>query len=401
MKDVISRIEDFLIPFYSRTPIAIVRGHEHWVYDDHGSKYLDLTSGIGVTGFGHSNPRINMALRKQLDMISHTSNLFIIPGQAELAEKITEAAFPGKVFFCNSGAEANETAIKIARIYGNRKNQSKSRILSLSGSFHGRTIAAISMTGQEKYRRGFEPLLTGMEFVRFNDISDIERKMGNDVCAIFLEAVQGEGGINPLSGGFVKKVKELSKKFDSLIIFDEVQTGLGRTGKKFGYQNLDIEPDLITMAKALGNGFPIGAVLAANKVADGMEAGMHASTFGGNFLACAAGIAVMNELTEELLDKINELSKYFLMKLESIRNKYPGIIKENRLVGLMIGIELYSVFPVKDALKGLLDNGILAMKAGENVLRLLPPFTIGRKEIDYFCEKLTSLMETYSLTSKY
>ncbi len=401
MKDWIDYSAEYLIPFYNRTPIAIVRGHDHWVFDSSGSKYLDFTSGIGVVGFGHSNRKINSALKKQLDRISHISNLFVIPGQAELAEKISEAAFPGKVFFCNSGAEANEAALKIARIWGNRKNTVKNRVLSLSGSFHGRTVAAITLTGQEKYRHGFEPLLSGIECVGFNDTAELEKKMGGDVCAVFLEAVQGEGGINALSGEFVKKIKELSRKFESLIIFDEVQAGIGRTGKKFGYQNFDIEPDLITMAKALGNGFPIGAVLATKEVSDGMETGMHASTFGGNYLACAAGIAVMNELNNGLLDKINALSEYFLLNLESLKNKYPGLIRENRLFGLMIGIELDPGYPVRDAVKGLLDEGILALRAGENVLRLLPPFTIDKKEIDLFCKKLSGLLETYKMTSIY
>ncbi|MGA2142897.1 MAG: acetylornithine/succinylornithine family transaminase [Brevinematales bacterium] len=401
MKDLIRNSAEFLIPFYSRTPIAIVSGHDHWVYDERGDKYLDLTSGIGVTGFGHSNRRINDAIKRQLDKISHISNLFIIPGQAELAEKICNAAFPGKLFFCNSGAEANEAALKMARIRGIKRNPGKSRVLSLSGSFHGRTIATISMTGQEKYRRGFEPLLPGVDFIGFNDESELEKKMGDDVCAVFLEAVQGEGGINPLSSAFIKKVRDLSKKFDFLIIFDEVQTGLGRTGRNFGYQNFDIVPDMITMAKALGNGFPIGAVLAVKDVAAFMEAGMHASTFGGNFLACAAGCAVMDELNSGMLSMINSLSEYFLKKLEELKGKYKDLIKENRIFGLMIGIELNPAYPVKDAVKGLLDSGILALRAGENVLRLLPPFTITRKEIDYFCEKLALLLETYSVTSKY
>jgi predicted acetylornithine/succinylornithine family transaminase len=396
MKDWVKESMDYLIPFYSRTPLVIARGKNHWVYDINNRRYLDFTSGIGVTALGHANGRINKEIKKQLNRISHISNLFVIPGQAALARVISERAFPGKAFFCNSGAEANETALKIARIYGNKKREGKNKVLSLSGSFHGRTVATITLTGQDKYKKGFEPLLQGIEFVNFNDTADLEKKMDDSVCAIFLEAIQGEGGVNPLSREFVEKVRALSEKFGSLLIFDEVQTGIGRTGRYFGYQNFSIEPDMITMAKALGNGFPLGAVLAKKEVADEMPGGLHASTFGGNFLACAAGLAVMNTLTPEFLGRIISLSGYFSTSLENLRAKYPSIIKENRVFGLMIGIDLFSDWPVKEFIDELFKSGILALKAGENTLRLLPPFTIRRNEIDYFCEKLTVILDKIS-----
>ncbi len=394
MKDWVKESSEYLIPFYSRTPLVVARGSNHWIFDISGKRYLDFTSGIGVTGFGHANREINREIKKQMDSISHISNLFVIPGQAELARLISEKSFKGKAFFCNSGAEANETALKMARIYGNKKMPGKNRVISMSGSFHGRTIAAITLTGQEKYKKGFEPLLPGVEFVNFNDTADLEDKMDEKICAVFLEAVQGEGGVNPLDGGFIEKVKQLSLKFGSLLIIDEVQTGIGRTGRYFGYQNFNIDPDIITMAKALGNGFPVGAVLAKNNVACDMQGGLHASTFGGNFLACAAGIAVMNILNPQFLAKINNLSEYFRVRLEEIKNKYPSIIKENRIFGLMIGIDLDPLCPVKNLIQGLFESGILALRAGDNVLRLLPPFTIGKKEIDYFCEKLSGLLQS-------
>ncbi len=393
MPDFIKKTDEYLIPFYSRTPLVVVRGKDHWIFDHTGKKYLDFTSGISVTSFGHANKKINAAVKKQMNRISHISNLYIIPPQAELAEKISGKAFPGKAFFCNSGAEANESALKMARIYGNKKKAGKNKVLSVKGSFHGRTIATITLTGQEKYRKGFEPLLQQIDFTGLNNVRELEEKMDGNTCAIFLEAVQGEGGIYPLTAEFVEKIKELSKKHDALVIFDEVQAGMGRTGKYFGYQNFDIEPDMITMAKALGNGFPIGAVLVRNKISGEMASGMHASTFGGNFLACAAGLAVMEELNQDLLNRIQELSRYFKEKLEELKADFPKIIKENRVFGLMIGVDINQDYAVKDILQKFLESGILTLRAGENVLRLMPPYTIRKAEIDYFCRKFYEILK--------
>lgn len=388
MKDFIKESGEVLIPFYNKFPICVVRGHQHWVWDIQGKKYLDLTSGIGVVNFGHANPKVNGAVSGQMRKITHISNLYYNPLQTDLSRMIIERAFPGKLFYCNSGAEANEAALKMARIIGNAKSAVKNKVLALNGSFHGRTVATISLTGQNKYKKGFEPLLKNIEFVETNDVKDLKKKFNKNVCAIFLEAIQGEGGVLKLSEEFVSETEKLAKKHDALIIFDEIQAGLGRTGKYFGYQNFSIEPHMITMAKALGNGFPIGAVLAVNDVADKMPGGMHASTFGGNYAACAAGIASLGILNDKQLAAINGTSQYFSKKLDDLKSIFPGVIKENRVFGLMIGIELNEKVHVKDIINKLIAKKVLALRAGENVLRLLPPFTIRKRDVDVFSKKL-------------
>lgn len=388
MKDFIAESAEILIPFYNKYPICIVRGKKHWVWDIKGTKYLDMTSGIGVINFGHSNTRVNSAVSGQMKKLTHISNLYYNPLQTDLGRRIVDRAFTGKLFFCNSGAEANEAALKMARIIGNSKSVLKNKVLALNGSFHGRTVATISLTGQGKYKKGFEPLLKNIDFVETNDIKDLRKKFGKNVCAIFLEAVQGEGGVLKLTDDFVAEAGKLAQKYDALVIFDEIQAGLGRTGKYFGYQNFDIKPHMITMAKALGNGFPVGAVLAVNDIADKMPGGMHASTFGGNYAACAASNASLDILNNKMLERINGLSLYFSKKLDDLKSIFPNIIDENRVYGLMIGIELNKKVPVKNMIDKLIAKKVLALRAGENVLRLLPPFTIRKKDIDIFCRKL-------------
>jgi acetylornithine/succinyldiaminopimelate/putrescine aminotransferase len=278
---IIQEAEQTLVPFYAKFARAFVRAKDHFLYDVEGREYVDFSSGIAVVSFGHCNRLINEAIKKQLDEISHISNIFYIPGQAELSKLISERSFTGKTFFCNSGAEANETALKIARMIGNAKSPAKNRALALTGSFHGRTLATITLTGQTKYQKGLEPLLPGVELVEFGSVEDLEKKFDDNVCAIFMEAIQGESGIRPVPAAFAAKAAELAKKYDALVVMDEVQCGIGRSGKYFGYQWLGIEPDVFTMAKALGNGFPIGAAHVRPDVADRMHKGMHASTFGG------------------------------------------------------------------------------------------------------------------------
>ena len=321
--------KEYLIPFYGRSPLVFVRGKDHWLFDSKGRKFLDLAAGISVVNFGHANAKIAKAVSRQMRTISHVSNLYTIPAQAELVKRLTEKAFKGKAFFCNSGAEANEAALKMARLFGIQKSPDKNKVLALKGSFHGRTIATITLTGQDKYKKGFEPLLGNIDFVEPGNSADLESKMNGNVCAIFLEAVQGEGGVKMLPADFVEKAAALAKQHGALLIFDEVQAGLGRTGKYFGYQNFKVQPDIITLAKALGNGFPMGLTLVKPEIADAMPAGMHASTFGGNYAACAAGLAVMDILNDSLLSHINELSRYLQVKLEAIRAEYPAKIIEN------------------------------------------------------------------------
>lgn len=388
MTDYTIEAKKYLIPFYSRSPISIIKGRKHWVWDSNNNKYLDFTTGIGVVDFGHANPAINRAIGRQLKKISHISNLFIIPQQIELAKMISGKAFEGKVFFCNSGAEANESALKIARIIGNKKDKSKNKILALNESFHGRTVAAITITGQEKYRKGFEPLLQNVDFVDSGDITNLRKKFDESVCAVFLEAIQGEGGIRKLSPEFVEEIKILAGKNEAMVIFDEIQAGMGRTGKYFAYQHFSIQPDAISLAKGLGNGFPIGAVLVRNEIADAMPAGIHASTFGGNYAACAAGIASMKLLNEKILGHIQRISGYLASKLEDLKAIFPSVISENRVYGLMAGIEINEKYPVKEILDKLSERKILALRAGTNVLRLLPPYTINESAVDIFCNAL-------------
>lgn len=396
-ESVIEASKDNLIAFYNRIPVVPVRGKGHWVLDMDGRRYLDLAAGIAVVSMGHANPRVNRAVARQMSKISHVSNLYYVAPQAELAAKLAAKAFNGRCFFCNSGAEANEAALKIARIRGNALRKGKNRVIALVNSFHGRTVATISMTGQDKYRQGFEPLLPEVEFVNLNDSAALEAKWNEDVCAFFSEPYQAEGGIYGLSPEFVEKIKELAKKFDSLVIFDEVQTGIGRTGLYFGYQNYDLVPDIISMAKALGNGFPIGAVLVRREVADQMPAGMHASTFGGNFAACAAGIAVLDQLNDSMLKHIRDVSAYLAAELEVLAgSRDDEAIRDIRVYGLLVGIDLGPAFPVGEVIAALQKRGVLALRAGANVLRLVPPFTIGRNEVDRFIRELASSLSELS-----
>jgi len=396
MKKEIKFLEkEYLISFYDRFEVNITEGKKHFVWDDTGKKYLDFTSGIGVVSFGHSNKTINSAIKKQLDRISHISNLFYNELQIELAKKICEKSFKAKIFYCNSGAEANEAAIKVARIFGNSIKKGKNKILSLHNSFHGRTIATISLTGQDKYKVGFEPLLENIDFITPDNVEELEKKFDENVCAIFLEPVQGEGGVKKLSSEFVLKARELCSHYNALLVFDEVQTGIGKTGKYFGYQNFDITPDAITLAKSLGNGIPVGALVLKPEIAERMKAGLHASTFGGNFIACAAGIKVMELLNQDLLERINQLSTIFKNRLLSIQKLFPDIIEDVRVYGLMIGISLSKNLTVKNVINSLINKQILTLKAGENVLRLLPPFTIGEKEIDNFCNAFADTIRNY------
>lgn len=390
-EDVKPQAEQTLIPFYNRFERVFVRGREHFLTDDQGKTVLDFTSGISVVNLGHANEAVNNALKAQIDLISHISNLFYIPQQAELSELISEKSFAGKTFYCNSGGEANEAALKMARIVGNRCADGKNKVLALSGSFHGRTIATITMTGQEKYKKGFEPLMPQVGIVEYNDVSDLEKKFDETVCAVFIEAVQAEGGIRPLSESFVETLKQLAKTHNALIVVDEVQTGIGRTGKYFGYQWYDLEPDMITLAKGLGNGFPVGAVHVRPEIADMMPSGMHASTFGGNYVAMSAGVAVMKQLTPELLDQVNTMSTYIIEGLEALKREKPGVVGEIRGRGLLIGADIVGK-PVGEIIQALLDRDIATLRAGDNTLRLAPPFTITETAVDLLLKELKDIL---------
>jgi predicted acetylornithine/succinylornithine family transaminase len=391
MEHIIESAENQLIAFGKRFELVFVDGKDHTLTDINGKKYMDFTSGIAVVNLGHCNKRVNDAVKKQIDKISHISNLFYIPGQAELAKKICEKSFDGKMFFCNSGAEANETALKIVRLAGNKMSPSKNKVLAVEGSFHGRTVGTITLTGQEKYKKGFEPLLPNIEIVDYNSVESLERAFDDNVCAIFIEVVQCEGGVRALSDSFIAKINELAVKHNALIVIDEVQTGIGRTGKAFGYLNFDIKPDIITMAKALGNGFPIGAILVKPEIAGKIPLGFHNSTFGGNYLATAAGCAVLDQITPQLLDKVNSLAAYLKKSLESLKERKGDKIGDIRVYGLMIGVDLNGV-DVGSVILSLIEKGIVTLRAGNNTLRLAPPFTITEKEVDILINALDKIL---------
>jgi len=392
LDEIINFDKNYILPFYSRFNLGFYKGKGAYLYGYDGRKYLDLTSGIGVLSFGHSHPVIVKEIKKQASKLITTSNLFYSEERVNLAKKLISITFDGGVFFSNSGAEANEAAIKIARLFGKTISEKKYKILSLTGSFHGRTLATITATGQKKYQKNLEPLPEGFDYVEYNNVEDLESKADENVCAIFLEGIQGEGGIRPLSNEFISKVKELKKKYNFLIIFDEVQTGIGRTGKYFSYMHFDIEPDVVTLAKAIGGGLPVGATILKREYINICEAGMHASTLGGNQLASAVALKVLDLLSENTLEHINKIGNLIIGELEDLKRKYH-FIKEVRGKGLMIGIDFDRNVNVMDVIKKLMDKRILTLRAGENVLRLLPPFVITQREVDIFIKALNEVIK--------
>ncbi len=366
---------------YLRKDIVFIKGEGCYLYDENGKKYLDFASGIAVCALGHSHKKFNEIVKSQIDRILHISNLYRIKPQEELAKKIVENSFADEVFFCNSGAEANEGAIKLARKFGKSISEKKVKILAFENSFHGRTTGALAITGQEKYRRDFTPLLPEIIFAKFNDIDDVKKKLDENFCAVFVELIQGEGGVNEINKNFLKELRILCNKLKIMLVFDEVQTGIGRTGKLFCYEHFGIEPDVMTLAKALGNGIPIGAVAGKKEFMKFFTPGSHASTFGGNFLASIAGCAVLDIIKEEnLLENVEKMSKYLIEKLKHLNFNIKG-------KGLLIGIELKSSSSF-DLSKKLFEKNILTVPAGERVLRFLPPLIVTKKEIDILIEKL-------------
>ncbi len=370
--DTFSLTERYIIPTYNRFPVSFVKGENAILYDENGRSYIDFSSGIAVTNLGHCNRRVVEALKEQAEKLWHVSNLYHIPNQAELARIIVENSFEGKVFFCNSGAEANEGAIKFARLWGKKFKDGAYKIITATNSFHGRTIATISATGQDKVKRGFEPLLEGFTHVPYNDIDSLIEAIDSETVAVMLEPIQGEGGVSVPSERYMQKVREICDKYNILLILDEVQTGIARTGKLFAYMHFGIEPDIMTLAKGLGNGFPIGAIVANKKVVEAIEPSVHASTFGGNPLATTVALEVMRIIVEEhLWERAEKLGKIVFNRLREISHK----ISDLRGKGLLIGVELKDKSSREITLK-CLEKGLLVVPAGERVVRLLPPITI-------------------------
>ncbi len=367
---------------YNRFDINFEKGHGPWLTDVDGVEYLDFVSGIAVNCLGHAAPQIAETLSKQARQLVHVSNLFWNPPMIELADRLCAATGLDCVFFNNSGTEANETALKIARKYGKSKGgEAKSKIICMKESFHGRSMGALSVTGQEQYRTAFRPLIGEVYEAVFNDVASVEALMDDNVCGVILEPIQGESGILPAAPEFLQAVKALCEKHDALLIFDEVQCGMGRSGRLFAYQKLGVEPDVCTTAKALGGGFPIGAVIASAKAAEFFVPGDHGCTFGGNPLACACGNTVMKELIENgLLSHVEEMSKYAFAKLGALAGKYDAV-EEVRGMGLLIGVRMKEGLKDK-VINGAVEQRLLLAGAGHEVVRFLPPLNVTKEEID-------------------
>ncbi|HAM38183.1 MAG: acetylornithine aminotransferase [Elusimicrobia bacterium RIFOXYC2_FULL_34_12] len=366
----------YVFQTYKRYQILFVKGKGKYLWDDKGKKYLDFLSGISVCSTGHCNPKVVEAIQKQSGKLIHVSNLFYIKPQIELAKMLSNISFGGKVFFSNSGAEANECAIKLARKWGDGRYE----IISFNNSFHGRTIATLSATGQKKFSKGFEPLLSGFKFADLNDISSVERLINNKTCAVIVEPIQGEGGVCLATKEFLTDLKRICKKNNILLIFDEIQCGLGRTGKIFAYKNYGIEPDIITLAKSLGGGLPIAATIAKKGIAEILSYGSHGSTFGGNPVCCAAALEVLKIVNnKKVLKNVEITGKYFLDKLNILQEKY-NFIKEVRGLGFIIGIELN--IDGKEIVKRCLQRGLIINCTQDKVLRFLPPLIINKKDVD-------------------
>lgn len=384
----------YLMPNYGpRTDISFVRGKGIYLFDSKGRKYLDFLSGLSVNSLGHCPSGPVKSLKRQAKRLWHTSNLYHIEPQVQLAEKIIKLTFPGKVFFCNSGAEANESAFKLARLYGKTKKVPATEILYLKNSFHGRTLAALTATGQNKYKKGFEPLPSGFRQVLPNNIADLKKKAGPKTCAIIFECLQAEGGLNILDKNFVKAIMTLAKKYKFLTIVDEVQTGFGRTGSAFSYEHFGIKPDMITLAKALGNGFPIGALVASSKIADTLTVGTHASTFGGNFLSSSVGLAVLNEMeNKKLFSHVKKTGKYLHSALKDLKKKFPNIISEIRGQGFLVGLRMKKISPVR-IISACRDLNLIIGSAGADVVRLSLPLITTQAQINQGLQIISKVLD--------
>ena len=386
-----------LLQTYERNPYLFVSGQGVYLRDENGHDYLDLLSGIGVSALGYGHPAVEEAIIHQSTRLLHTSNLFFHEGTAELALRLTEISGLDRVFLCNSGTEAWEAALKLARAHAGLLRSGGSRIgtkfLALEHGFHGRSMGSVATTHKAKYREPFEPVMPGVEFVRFNDIDDLRAKFSQDICAICIEAVQGEGGIHPISREFFAAARELCNSTGALLLADEIQCGFGRTGKWFAYQHYDILPDVTTIAKPIANGIPMGAMLCTNAAAEAITPGMHGTTFGGGPLACAVAIAVIDTIKrDDLLKHIREVGQYFHEQLSKLAGRHDCIV-DVRGLGLMLGLELNSADLAKRVAADLMERHIIINRTSETVLRFLPPFILERKHVE---TAISALDETIS-----
>jgi len=385
--------EQYIANTYARYPILLVRGKGTRVWDLEGEEYLDFVSGLAVCNLGHCHPKVVKAIQDQAEKLIHVSNFYYIEPQIQLASLLCKHSFADKVFFCNSGAEANEGAMKLARKYAKEKiSKDRHEIITMERSFHGRTLATLTATGQEKFHKGYEPLMPGFKYVPFSDIRAVKNAMDSKTCAVMLEPIQGEGGVNCPSEGYLKALREICDEKGLLLIFDEVQVGMGRTGKLFAYEHDGVEPDMLTLAKSLAGGVPIGALLIKKGIADSFKPGDHASTFGGNPLATAAGVAALTAILEEgMLENCQKMGDYFISKLEEIKGKFP-FVKEVRGKGLILGMELK--IDGSSIVNEMLKKKILINCTMGNVLRFLPPLIVTKEEIDRVVKTLEEVFNT-------
>jgi len=391
-KEITALADENIMHTYRRFPVVLARGKGQKVWDVNGKEYLDFVAGIAVCNLGHSHPGVIDALKKQLEKLTHVSNLYYTEPQARLAKLLVDNSFADKVFFCNSGAEANEAAIKLARKYAHENlGADKFELITMKDSFHGRTMATITATGQEKFQFGFTPLLEGFTYVPFNDLNALEKAINKKTCGVMVEPIQGEGGVNIPDARYLKEVRALCDEHKILLIVDEVQTGIGRTGKLFAYEHAGIEPDIMTLAKALGNGFPVGAMLATDKIAESFAPGNHASTFGGNPLAMAAALATLEIMLQEgILDNCRKTGDYFLKELKKLEKKH-ALINDVRGKGLMLAVTLN--MEAAEIVRECMQKGLLINSTGGKTLRFVPPLIITNKDVDQAVDILNEVME--------
>ena len=391
-QEIIKKADQVIAKTYKRFPIVIAKGKGSTLWDTDGKKYTDFVAGIAVCNLGHAHPQVSKALCMQADTLFHVSNLYYTIPQVDLAYWLTENSFADRVFFCNSGAEANEAAIKLARKYSKEKGESgRYRIISMEHSFHGRTMATLSATGQDKIKQGFEPVLEGFDYVPFNDISALRSAIGPSTCAVLIEPIQGEGGVRCPDPDYLKAVRQVCDDTGILLIFDEIQTGMGRTGKLFAYEHFGITPDIMTLAKALANGLPIGAMLAREEVADAFGPGSHASTFGGTPVVTAASLEVVRVLSEEnIIDHCRTIGGYFKDRLSWLKDRHE-VIEDVRGLGLLLGMKLR--MEGDQIVASCMEKGFLINCIQGNILRFIPPLIIEKQEIDALVACLDEILD--------
>ena len=383
------------LPVFNRYKIVLDHGEGVYVFDNNGRKYIDFLAGIAVNVLGHAYAPLLKTIAEQAGRMIHCSNLYYTQAQADAAERLVRLSGLGKAFFANSGAEANEGAIKVAHKYAHAKDPEKSQIITAWHSFHGRTLATLTATGQPKYHEGFGPLPAGFDYVHYGNIEELEKMMSAKTCAVLLETIQGEGGVHVPTAEYLKRVRELCDEHGALLIFDEIQCGMGRTGKMFAYEHFGVQPDIVTLAKGLAGGVPIGAFIVTDEAAAALHAGDHGTTFGGNPLACAAANVVLDTVQKEgILGHVDKVGAYFREKLEGFRKKYPALIKEVRGMGLLLGMELS--IEGRGIVNECLEHGAIINCTAGNVLRFVPPLIVKETHIDELCAILEPILAKYA-----